>query len=83
MAVTYTWVIEQMNCYPQANGKTDVVFNVAWRLNGTDGKYSATVYGTIGLQPYQAGDPFTPYDQLTEDQVVGWVEAAMGEEQVA
>ena len=32
MSVTNTWVIEQMSCYPQAEGQTDVVFNVAWRV---------------------------------------------------
>lgn len=83
MAITYTWLIEKMNCYPQQAGQTDVVFDVAWRLNGTDGTYSATVYSTIGLQPYTSGAPFTPYDQLTQAQVVGWVQAAMGPEKVS
>jgi hypothetical protein len=27
-------------------------------------------------------DSFTPYDQLTKEQVVGWVKDALGEEQV-
>lgn len=83
MAITYDWVIEQMNCYPQLDGQTDVVFNVSWRLNGTDGTYSATIYGTIDIQPYTSGEPFTPYADLTQSQVVGWVQAAMGEKQVS
>ena len=83
MATTYAWVIEQMSCYPQDAGQTDVVFQVAWRLNGTDSTYSGTVYGTVGLAPYQSGEPFTPYSSLTEAQVVGWVQSALGAEQVA
>jgi len=42
----------------------------------------AGAYGSVGL-----GDPdpnnFTPYDQITKEQAVGWVKAALGDEQVA
>ena len=82
MSITTTWVIEQMNCYPTADGQTDVVFNVAWRANATNGIYNATAYGTVGVT-YEAGSPYTPYDQLTQAQVVGWVQSALGEERVA
>jgi hypothetical protein len=82
MANTYTWVIEQMDCYPEADGYTDVVFTVHWRLNGTDGQYAGTVYGSVPVS-YTQGEPFTPYADLTQEQVVGWVQAALGPEQVA
>jgi len=82
MSVTNTWIIEQMNCYPQAEGQTDVVFTVHWRVNATDGTYNATSYGTVGVT-YEAGSPYTPYADLTQAQVVGWVEAALGPEKVA
>lgn len=82
MANTYTWVIEQMDCVPQEDGKTDVVMTVHWRQNATDGTYNATVYGTVGLT-YTAGSPFTPYADLTQQQVIGWVEEALGPEQCA
>ena len=72
MANTYTWLVEYMSCYPEADGETDVVFTVGWRCNATDGTYSATQYGTVGV-PYVAGDPYTPYADLTEVQVQGWV----------
>ena len=34
MNPTITWIIEWMQCYPQAEGETDVVFQVGWRCNG-------------------------------------------------
>ena len=71
MTVTCTWTVEQMWCYPQAEGQTDVVFNIAWRVTGTQDQYTATAYGTCTVPG--PGDPFTPYDQLTQDQVLGWV----------
>ena len=68
-----------MNCYPQAEGKTDVVFTVHWQCNGTqeqDGKtYNGYVYSTCGVT-YTAGSPYTPYADLTQDQVLGWIWAS-------
>lgn len=75
MATTFTWQIKQLNCYPQAEGQTDVVFVVQWRCFGTDGTYNGSVYSTCDV-PYKAGTPYTPYDQLTQDQVLGWIWAS-------
>lgn len=72
MPNTYTWLVEQMNCYPQYEGETDVVFTVHWRCNATDGTFDATRYGSVGVT-YVAGSPYTPYADLTQDQVLGWV----------
>ena len=65
------WTIDAMDCYPQDQGNADVVYNVHWRCTGNDGDASASVYGTCAV-PY-AGGKFTPYDQLTQDQVLGWI----------
>jgi hypothetical protein len=71
-----------MDAYPELDGETDVVFTVHWTLNGTDGTYAGSVYGSqdITIDP---DAPFTPYASLTQAQVVGWVQDALGEEQVA
>lgn len=82
MAITTTWGISQMNCYPELDGEIDVVFTVHWNLVATDGTYSSSVYGSVGVN-LDAGAPFTPYADLTEDQVIGWVQSALGAEQVA
>jgi len=44
--------------------------------------YSAFSYGTQSLDVSDISD-FIPFADLTEAQVQGWVESAMGEEQVA
>lgn len=82
MAIIKTWTVKQMDCYPEAEGETDVVFTVHWTLTATDGTYTGYVYGSQGVT-YEAGSPYTPYADLTESQVIGWVKDAMGEEQVA
>lgn len=82
MTTTYTWAVVQMDCYPEADGETDVVFTVHWTLTGSDGTYTGSVYGSQAVTVDPAA-PFTPYADLTQDQVIGWVQAAMGAEQVA
>lgn len=82
MAITNTWAVVQMDCYPELDGDTDVVFTVHWTLNGTDGTYNGSVYGSVGVT-LDEGSAFTPYDQLTQAQVIGWVQDALGEDQVA
>jgi len=82
MTTTYNWTIAQMDAYPEYEGRKDVVFTVHWRCDGTDGEHTAGVYGSVGLTL----DPeakFTPFEKLTEAQVIGWVQDALGEEQVA
>lgn len=82
MANTYTWVIEAMDCVPQEDGLTDIVITIHWRQNATDGTYNSTVYGTVGLT-YTPGSPFTSYADLTQQQVIGWTQDALGTEQCA
>jgi hypothetical protein len=68
---TFTWTVSQLDCYPQAEGQTDVVFTVHWTCSGTDGTYNGSVYSTCSV-PAPTGT-FTPYADLTQDQVLGWI----------
>jgi len=81
MANTYTWIVNNMVSYPQAEGLTDVVFQVNWACNGTDGTYTDAIVGSTNVKLDPAA-PYTPYADLTEDQVVGWVKASLGAAQV-
>jgi hypothetical protein len=83
MTNTFTWIIKAMDAYPQEAGQTNVVFTVHWILIGTDGNgHSGSVYGTIGLT-YNSGDPFTPYSQLTQEQVINWVVNTLGSDEIS
>jgi hypothetical protein len=76
---TIVWNISQMDCYPQAEGEADVVFTVHWQCHGTqeqDGNaYNGSVSSICGVT-YSAGSPYTPYADLTQDQVFGWIWAS-------
>lgn len=72
MTITNTWNVVQMQAYPEYEGEPDVVFVVHWVLSGTDGTYTGSTYGSVGVT-YEAGTPYTAYADLTLDQVLGWV----------
>ena len=72
MATEIKWNISQLDCLPQSAEGADYVVTAHWQCNGVDGDYSGSVYATCSFAVVQ-GEAFTPYDQLTQDQVLGWV----------
>jgi hypothetical protein len=61
-----------------------VCTTVHWTATKTDGDYTASAYGSIGLPAKDPSDPtFVAYEDITEAQAIEWTLAAMGEEQVA
>jgi hypothetical protein len=68
----FTWAVTQLDCYPQHDNQTDVVFTVHWTCSGTDGTYNGSVYSTCSVT-YVSGTPYTPFADLTQDQVLGWI----------
>ena len=72
MSIVYNWQVSQLNCLPSVEGKQDYVVTVHWACSGADGDYSGNVYSTCSFAVVQ-GEAFTPYADLTQDQVLGWV----------
>ena len=68
--ITLSWIIERLLVRPTEGSLADVVITADWRCNGTDETYSGTCYGSCSFQPPSGS--FTPYDQLTEQQVLDW-----------
>jgi hypothetical protein len=61
-----------------------VVQTIHWTASQTDGDFTASAYGSLGVPAKDPSDPtFIPFDQLTEAEVKQWVITTMGEEQVA
>ena len=53
-----------------------------WRATDSDGDHSGSSYGTCGFTPDASADGYVAYDNLTEENVIGWVKGSMGEEAV-
>jgi hypothetical protein len=81
MPITNTWTITKLDCYPQQGENTDVVFTSHWTLEATDGTHTGRTYG-IASVTYDENEPFVPYAELTEAQVLSWTLAALGEAQI-
>lgn len=71
---TFNWAIPQM----ERLTSDGFVVTVHYVVTATDGLYTASTYGTVGYTQ-QPGEQYTPYDQLTEAQVVGWVQTSLGQ----
>ena len=76
--ITLSWIIERLLVRKVEGTLTDVVITADWRCNGTetigtgdDAKtYSGTCYGSASFAAPSGS--FTPYEDLTQDQVLGW-----------
>ena len=78
---TYTWTIQSLPAYAQIDGQTDVVFQVNWQCNANDGGYQANTYGSVPVT-YTAGTPFTPNNQITQEQVWGWINPSIDRSEI-
>ena len=82
MAITYKWIINQMNAHIQAEGEDNVIFTVHWTYQGIEQsggqQYQASQIGAQSFT-YVAGEPFTPYEdtEAFENVVIGWLEDAL------
>jgi len=68
--ITLSWIIERLLCKPVEGTLTDVVVTADWRCNGSQESFSGTCYGSTSFAP-PSGE-FTPYPDLTEQQVLDW-----------
>ena len=68
--MTILWIIERLLVKPTEGSLTDVVITADWRCNGSQDNYSGTCYGSCSFAP-PSGE-FTPYEDLTEQQVLDW-----------
>ena len=93
MAINYTWDCKTVDT-KAIDGNADTVFNVHWRLNAEDDSNTvedidgnnvsakATAYGTKELDTSDLSS-FTAFADLTNEQITGWVQSALGEDRVA
>ena len=85
----YNWDCKTVDVHPSEEGQTNVIYNVHWRVTATsdaldanDNAFSATSIGTQSLEFNSDGD-FIAFDELSHANIIDWVKAAMGEEQVS
>lgn len=79
--ITYTWNCRTVDVRPTDGDLTNVVYNVHWRLTGTKDEISEVTIGSIAIE-LDEDATFVNFDDLTNATVTGWVEAALGTDEV-
>jgi len=76
MANIYNWKISQLDAKIHQDNLDNVIYIIHWSYLATDDSVepiTVNLSGAMGVE-YKEGDPFIPYNDLTKDVVVGWLE---------
>ena len=79
MSINHQWNITKLQVKPTVENAQDVVVFAEWKLTSTaeDGVSVQRVGSeAFAFQP----EGFTPFDQLTEQQVLGWINERVNKE---
>ena len=71
---SYYWIIVQLDCKPELEGMQDYVVAVHWRYGIESGEIKTDIYGVQSFEVAE-GSEFIPYNELTEEIVIGWLES--------
>ncbi len=84
MANTYTWKINQLDAKIQQDGLDNVIYTVHWSYIAQDDSEPKITANCIGSEyfKYIEGEPFTPYNELSKEDVVGWLESNLDVESI-
>jgi hypothetical protein len=66
--------IVQTDYTPDTKG----IITCHWTATKSDGEYTASSYGAEGFQPDPDSPDFKPFEELTEADVIGWLEDKEG-----
>ena len=76
MTVNKKWKVDAID----QQTEDGLIVNVQWRLEATGNGRPTDLYGDLS---FERGEDFIPYEELTEDIVIGWVKDKFGEQHVA
>jgi hypothetical protein len=77
MTIQFTWSINSLTVMPVLEDKTDVVVTIAWTLTGVEDAYTSKIEGLKHFNIFS--DSFTPFEDLTELQVINWLKDEFGD----
>jgi hypothetical protein len=78
---TYTWLVKTLWTETIA-GEQNYVVIASYDVTGVDGTYTASLSNTAQFSTDNVSN-FIPYDQLTNEIVVGWIQQDLGVNGVA
>ena len=75
--INYTWTIKNL-WTKTVDGQQDYVVIAAYDVTGVDGTFSSSLSNTAQFST-ESVSSFIPYAELTEEIVLGWIKADLGE----
>jgi hypothetical protein len=87
--MAFTWVISQLDSVPSLDGMDKVIRTIHWRaqkdefyrMDDKRRAFTADTYGALAVDaPHEAS--FTPYDEVTQEMVEGWLTALLDTEAI-
>ena len=76
MSVTYSWKINSLAVSPDpVDGSDDVIVQISASRVATDGDNTVQDARVVNWTPDELSGPFVPLADVTEADVIGWVEA--------
>lgn len=75
--ITYIWTVTSLSTVPRIDTKLDVVVIAQWTLTGTNALGIQASINSSSQFTLTQGAGYTPYEDLTEDQIIGWIQAEL------
>jgi hypothetical protein len=73
--ITYTWRINKIHVKPLLNGLTNVIHTVDWDYIGIDENDNTASIRMPMVLPEPLEVNFIPYNDITEEMVISWLES--------
>lgn len=82
MATSYNWVVNSMSTLNPTSGEQDYVVQANYSVIATETidkvDYTSQIDNAAFFEVNSSQTNFIPYDQLTNEIVVGWIQEQMG-----
>ena len=80
MTTTYVWTVTALSTMPTPT--PDYVVYAQYTVTGTDGTITVETQGTSQFTANPDQTDYVPYADLTEAEVIGWVQDSLGQDTV-
>jgi hypothetical protein len=79
--IEYKWKIDSLKNYSIYQGKENVIFQINYMCVAIKNGKDAVSYGEV-LIDYDANKSFSPYENLTEAQILDWVYSKINKNEI-
>ena len=83
--IIFNWLVNNTECYSNYEGHSNLIYKINFTFIGSDEStgvgYCDSVTSEIELS-YDPNTNFTEYENLAEEQVLNWIQTALGQDKI-